>query len=577
MRLRRLTPRGRPLRRLTPHRPRLRRVTPHRPRLPRLDWHVRPWREWTLRTRLVASMCVLAAIALIVANAAGILLLRSYLVERVDQQLTSVAGIAGDRTGGGPNHPVQPPGGSSARPVRGIGPDYRFYHFDASGDLIPFFGDGGAVITPSRQDGPDLGSIGDIKAHSTTHRPYTVEGSDGTPWRVVATADPVGGGTVVVAISMKDVTNTTNKVLVIDVTVAILLLVMVGAVASSVVRIGLRPLTRMGDTAAEISEAEDLSIRVADTDPHTESGRLGQALNAMLHRVEAAMDARRASEQRLRQFLADASHELRTPLTSIQGFAELYRRGGTPPGPALDEAMGRIESEVVRMRVLVNDLLMLARLDEERPMKRQPVDLLEVAAETVRDAHVRVPTRFVQLAALDDAFATFEPVTVLGDDDRLRQVALNLVSNALQHTGENTRIVVRVGRPRPDAPARQPSAVVGKQLDPATPVAVLEVSDTGAGMTDDVAQHVFERLYRAERSRDRRHGGAGLGLAIVAGIVQAHGGRVELFTGPHAGSRFRVILPAMPGEEMDDETTAPFDDSEELPSLPEVPVEQARS
>jgi two-component system OmpR family sensor kinase len=330
-------------------------------------------------------------------------------------------------------------------------------------------------------------------------------------------------------------------------------------------------------TATEIAGTDDLSRRVADVDQHTESGRLGSALNAMLERIESAVADKTASEQRLRQFLADASHELRTPLTSIQGFAELYRRGGTPPGPVLDESMGRIESEVVRMRVLVNDLLQLARLDEERPMRRSPVDLLGVAAETVRDAHVRVPTRFVQLAALDDAFDTFEPVTVLGDDDRLRQVATNLVSNALQHTGDNTRIVVRVGLPRSPRTGR-PTVAVGKPLDPSVAVAVLEVSDTGPGMAAEDAERVFERLYRAERSRDRRHGGAGLGLAIVAAIVQAHGGRVELTTAPGEGSRFRVLLPAVPLPDDVDEIDEPDDDYSELsPSIPEVHVEHPAS
>jgi two-component system OmpR family sensor kinase len=263
-------------------------------------------------------------------------------------------------------------------------------------------------------------------------------------------------------------------------------------------------------------------------------------------------------------------------LTSIQGFAELYRRGGTPPGPELDEAMGRIESEVGRMRVLVNDLLLLARLDEERPLGRRPVDLLGVAAETVRDAHVRVPTRFVQLAALDDGSNTFEPVTVIGDADRLRQVVTNLVANALQHTGDDTRIVVRVGRPRGRTPGpyrdavashvAEPTVAVGHDLPPGTPVAVLEVADSGTGMEPADAQHVFERLFRAERSRDRRHGGAGLGLAIVAAIVQAHGGRVELTTAPGAGTLFRVVLPA----QVDDDGIDALADVEEEPSLDDL-------
>ncbi|HEY2791776.1 MAG TPA: HAMP domain-containing sensor histidine kinase [Micromonosporaceae bacterium] len=515
-------------------------------------------------------MAVLAAIALIVANASGVILLRSYLVEKVDQQLQAVASaprFVGGGPGGAPGRVANFPGSHR------LGPDYRIYTYNVRGTLQPLKGPNGNVV-PSQEigGGPDLGGFSAVSAHANG-RPYTVPGADGSDWRVVATTDPNIGTTSVVAVSMGDIQRTSDRLIAIDAIVTLLMLMIIVLAAASVVRIGLRPLTRMEETAAEIAGAEDLGRRVEDTDPHTESGRLGTALNAMLVRIEAALAARKASEQRLRQFLADASHELRTPLTSIQGFAELYRRGGTPPGPELDEAMGRIESETARMRVLVNDLLQLARLDEERPMRQHPVDLLGVAAETVRDAHVRVPTRFVQLAALDDAFDTFEPVTVLGDDDRLRQVATNLVSNALQHTGENTRIVVRVGRPRPGAVVTRPTASVGRVLDPSEPVAVLEVADSGAGMSADVAERVFERLYRAERSRDRRLGGAGLGLSIVAGIVQAHGGRVELTTAPGAGSTFRVVLPAIPlPDDLDDE-----DDSKLPPRNPSVPVEPSHS
>ncbi len=532
---------------------------------------VRAWRQWTLRTRLGVAIAVLAAIALIVANLAGWLLLRSYLIGQVDTQLqrtpTGVPRNYGDNAGGG-----QP--GPYFRGPRGIGPEYRILTYSPTGTATTVV-NGATVPASSLTPGPKLGSFASIKAHAATGKPYTVDGADGNSWRVLARANPPDDpnpGYTVAAVSLKDVTNTSKNVLEVDAVVTLLMLVAIGLAASGVVRIGLRPLTRMEETATDIAGGEDLSKRVEDVDPHTESGRLGGAINAMLVRIEAALDARTASEQRLRQFLADASHELRTPLTSIQGFAELYRRGGTPPGPELDEAMGRIESEVVRMRVLVNDLLQLARLDEERPMREGPVDLLGVAAETVRDAHVRVPKRFVQLAALEDAFDTFEPVTVIGDDDRLRQVATNLVSNALQHTGDDARVVVRVGRPHSPTTV-PPTASVGREISSDTPVAVLEVTDTGPGMSAEEAQRVFERLYRVERSRDRRHGGAGLGLAIVAAIVVAHHGRVELTTALGAGSTFRVILPA--ADDLDD-----FEDedesSEDFPSFPEVDVEGSR-
>jgi two-component system OmpR family sensor kinase len=325
----------------------------------------------------------------------------------------------------------------------------------------------------------------------------------------------------------------------------------------------------MEQLAAEVS-AGDLSRRLGDADPHTEPGRLGVALNRMLARIEAEVSARTASEQRLRQFVADASHELRTPLTSIRGFAELYRRGGVPPGPVLDETMSRIEGEAGRMGVLVEDLLLLARLDLQRAPDRRPVDLLEIAADTIRDAHARAPGRPVRLAGLRDDAETFEPPTVLGDEHGLRQVATNLVANALQHTPERARITVRVGWQAAGQPPPGGDVVRSGPASPLAPgpLAVLEVSDDGPGVPREHAPRIFERLYRADPSRTRsrggaasggpssgrggaagrgassgRGGGSGLGLAIVAAIVQAHGGWVELDHPGGGGARFRVLLP----------------------------------
>ncbi len=437
---------------------------------------------------MVVAVAALAAVALVAANIAGAVLLRSYLLERTDSQL-----LAGTHGGFRYNGDFQ------GRRSMKIGPDVLVYGYDSDGTLIRKPSDSGPDGEPGYTGPtPKLGSFTQLEAR-LGQRPFTVDGTDGTPWRVVVTTAPVFDATVVTAVSLREVDQTTRKMVTIDLIVSGLILVLMALAAAKVVGLGLRPLTDMEEMATEIAGSSDLSIRAAE-DPHTESGRLGTALNSMLVRIEGALAARTASEQRLRQFLADASHELRTPLTSIQGFAELYRRGGTPPGPELDEAMGRIEGEVGRMRVLVNDLLLLARLDEERPLARQPVDLLAVAAETVRDVHVRVPTRFVQLAAMDDAFDTFEPVTVLGDADRLRQVATNLVSNAIQHTPDDTRIVVRVGISVVGQDAT-PVAAIGHDLADGQRVAVLEVDDSGPGLDRADAERVFERLYRADRSR----------------------------------------------------------------------------
>jgi two-component system, OmpR family, sensor kinase len=475
---------------------------------------------------MVVAIAALAAVGLILADISGMVLLHNSLVDRVDQQLRPQSRLLAQRG-------YRPPSGDPVLRDTDFGQpraDVRFYTVD--GQARPGFG---TMV--------NLGDTTSLRTHAD-QGPYTVDDPNGVAWRAEVRTLSDGDGYVVVAVSLAEVDATQTNLLLIDIGLTALVLVGIGGAAWAVVRVGLRPLTRMEQAAAEIAGG-DLSRRVEDADPHTESGRLGTALNTMLVRIEDAMADRTASEQRLRQFLADAAHELRTPLTSIQGFAELYRRGGVAGGPAMDEAMGAIEAEVGRMRLLVNDLLLLARLDEERALEQHPVDLLAVAADTVRDAHLRVPARFVLLGPLDDDRDTFDPVTIAGDEARLRQVATNLVTNALQHTPDDAEVVVRVGRlDAPESPAGPVAAAVGRHLPADVPVAVLEVADTGPGMVPSDAERVFERLFRAEGSRSRRLGGAGLGLSIVSAIVAAHGGRVELFTAPGAGARFRVLLPA---------------------------------
>src|SRR5256886_5599857 len=492
-----------------------------------------PWRRWTLRTRLVVSIALLAGLALVLADVAGLLQLRSSLLGQVDRQLTQ--GTTGFTRPSGAREPDL----TAPRPrgLLNLGPDVRFSFYTADGRLDRVTGD-------TAGSGPDLGSFAQLTAHAGG-RPYTVDDLDGGhPWRTIVARRPDSGALMVIAVSLRQLDATQNTLLGIDAAVAALVLLLLGLAAASAVRLGLAPLTAMQTTAEQIA-AGDLSRRVDDADPHTEAGRLGIAFNAMLTQIEAALAARTASEHRLRQFLADASHELRTPLTSIQGFAELYRRGGTPPGPALDEAMARIEAEADRMAVLVADLMLLARLDQERPLERHPVDLLEIAADAVRDAHARVPCRFVTLDWDERVLADGGPAMVLGDEARLRQVATNLVANALQHTPPDATVKVRIGRFSPNG-ADAVTAAVGTEPAHGTQVALLELLDTGPGLPADQAERVFERLYRADASRQRTSGGAGLGLAIGAAIRVAHGGRVGLRTGPGAGAAFRVLLPAEP-------------------------------
>jgi signal transduction histidine kinase len=329
-----------------------------------------------------------------------------------------------------------------------------------------------------------------------------------------------------------------------------------------VVRASLRPLVDIEATAGEIA-AGHLNRRVPERDPRTEIGSLGRSLNTMLSQIEAAFHAQEESEaaahrseERMRRFIADASHELRTPVTAIRGFAEYYRQrgglvrhwgpeeapgttgSGADAGPAetrltpvdLDRIMGRVEKEAARMGLLVEDLLLLARLDKQRPLTRQPVDLLSLAADAVHDARLLAPNRAIDLSVQPGA-----AFLVIGDEQRLRQVIGNLMSNALTHT--------------PDGVAVQISLSTGT-LDPQagnhTPAVLLDVTDQGPGMTQEQARRVFERFYRADQARTRATGGSGLGLAIVAALVSAQGGVASVRTEQGQGATFRIALPLAP-------------------------------
>jgi len=508
---------------------------------------VRRWSHWTLRSRLVLATAVLTAVALLLANTAGLVLLRQSLTDRLDEQLRLMS-----RPYAGSAPPTLDPDGPRPRPFPGasLQPAQSVLLYAADGTLTQQFSSDPDAALPELDDYPAL------VERAAVRRPYTVPAVDGDgSWRVL-TVPRADGGLAVVGVSLRQVDATADTLLMIDAVVVLLILVLLGLVAAATVRLGLRPLTRMERIAAEITGG-NLARRVLDADPHTEVGRLGGALNSMLDRIGAEVAARAASEQRLRQFVADASHELRTPLTSIRGFAELYRRGGATPGPELDEAMRRIEAEAARMGLLVEDLLLLARLDQRRQPVRRPVDLLAVAADTIRDASARAPDRRVRMAPAGPAGSAapdlqpvapdLQPVSVPGDEPALRQVAANLVANALQHTPPTAEITVRVGylpAGAAGALSDRPLAAVGRDLPADAPLAVIEVTDTGPGVPAAHAGRVFERLYRVDPSRTRaRGGGSGLGLAIVAAIVDGHAGRIELYDRPGGGAVFRVLLP----------------------------------
>jgi len=352
-------------------------------------------------------------------------------------------------------------------------------------------------------------------------------GAVGASTRYRAEAVQVPGGILVTAVALTPDDQTLSSVLHIELVTSLAVLVAAVLVALVVTRIGLRPLEEMTATAVAIGNG-DLGRRIRTTDRRSEVGRLGAALNGMLSQIEAAFAQRSHSESRLRRFVADASHELRTPLTSVRGYAELLRKGALQDESERVQAAARIEAEAARMGLLVDDLLLLARLDQGRPLERVPVDLAAVVAEAVAAAvvvHGDHPVRWHAEA----------PVPVVGDPVRLRQVVDNLVANALEHTPPGTEVQVV---------ARVEGAEAG-----------VSVADTGPGLSQEQAAQVFEPFYRATTARTGA--GAGLGLSIVAALVHAHGGRVAVESAPGHGSRFEVRLPAAPSPETGAPPAAP--------------------
>jgi len=465
----------------------------------------------SLRARLLVGMAVVGVV-LVVAAVVITRSTESYLIDRVDAQLVAA-------------QPNVLGGGFQRRPEGGSGPvdvhpgieNTSLYVGYVQGDHVvftttPFYAAANAPF-------PAIDARQAVESGANPpNAPFTVgtEPHSDTRYRVLASHDREGQ-TVVTALSLADVDASVSRLIWVEVIITGLVLGLLGLVTWWVIRLGVRPVKQMTATATAIAGG-DLSHRVPVGHEGTEADELGVALNTMLTRIEEAFDERSASEGRLRQFIADASHELRTPVATIRGYAELYRRGGLQEREELQQAMRRTEAETLRMGSLIDDLLLLARLDQGRPLGRGPVDLGVLAVDAAADARARAPERRVTASVS-------EGVVVNGDEHRLRQLVANLVSNALVHTPADAPIEARV---RSDNGS-----------------AVLEVHDDGPGMSPDVAAHAFERFYRADASRSRHHGGSGLGLAIVRAIVDAHGGTVTLDTTVGKGTTVRVELPRL--------------------------------
>ena len=475
----------------------------------------------SLRVRLLAAVLALSAVGLLLLGAITYAEQRSFQLQRIDDQVRAAPAAA-----------------AHALADRGIGPEFEDRDHDARrGGPTPGGGDGPAQLLPAGTYIERRSAGGESLGHDTVEysqdatanpelpedmpidRVITVHGEDGDErrYRAYATRDPSGfGGTTIVAIPLTDVDQTLRRLLAVEGLVIAGVLLLLGFAAWAVVRVGLLPLDRMGHTAGAIAGG-DLSHRVEPTDPRTEVGRLGIALNAMLDRLESAFTARKQSEDRLRQFIADASHELRTPLASIRGYAELFRMGAARRPEDVEKAMRRIEDEAARMGVLVEDLLTLARLDEVADAPHTDVVLGALVADAADDARATAPER--EIASHVDG-----ETTVRGDAHQLRQVLANLLRNALVHTPAGTPIEVSAARDGDDVR--------------------LEVRDHGPGLPTDDPNEIFERFWRSEGGRKQGRAGAGLGLAIVAGIVDAHHGRVEATNAPDGGASFVVRLPA---------------------------------
>jgi signal transduction histidine kinase len=462
----------------------------------------------SLRTKVMAIAAILVALTSLLTGFLGTALLRSYLYSRADAQLSHFAAVASRVLGRSPV-PVRPDGQQQALPAQ-----FLVEVVTADGQVqraeTPL-GDAAGPRLPTAQL-RDEGS------------PFTVPaaGAPAHSWRVLV--EPLSGGRhAVIAYSLDDLNNTVTRLEIADALAGAVAIAALAGIGLPLVRASLAPLSRIEATAAAIASG-DLSRRIDHPSSGTEVGRLADALDTMLGRIEVAYRARaegeaRAlrSEDRMRQFVADASHELRTPLTSVKGLAEFGLQQGSDASPdELLRLMGLINHEASRMGRLVEDLLMLASLDSGRPLDRRHVDLASITARAVQAARAVHPDRPIALAAED-------PVIVYADEERLRQVIDNLIANAVQHT-----------------PPRSPVTV---SVTSTSGTGEIVVADNGPGMTAEQAAHAFERFYRTDDARARARGGTGLGLAIAASLAAAHGGDITVDTQPGQGAAFHVRLP----------------------------------
>jgi two-component system OmpR family sensor kinase len=473
----------------------------------------------SLRVRLLSGVLAMTAVGLVAAGGGTYLALRSFLLDRVDQQLMSA------RAGVGRGLRQSPTSTIDTTTLDQVAPPVAFVEVrDAAGRVVALHV--ASSISGSSPE-PRLPAVlqpppaprGGVPSRERALQFDVPAVSGAGRYRVLVGSLPASGGVLIVAVSLDDVTATLYRLLRVELLIAAGLLAVLAVAAFWLLRRGLRPLERISEVAGTIAQG-DLDVRLSPAEERSEIGRLGLALNGMLERLEDAFARRDRSEAQLRRFVSSASHELRTPLTSIRGYAALLRRGARHNPEDLEKSISRIESEATRMAGLIDDLLLLARLDEQRPLARTRTDLAVIAHEAADDTRARDPGRSITVDAGG-------PVAVIGDEPRLRQIVANLLENAQVHTPAGAPVRIEVG--------------VRDQM------AVLAVIDTGPGIDPEQAAHVFERFYRGTPpgSGDAapRTEGSGRGLAIVKTIAEAHGGVATVTSQPGKGSRFEITLP----------------------------------
>jgi two-component system OmpR family sensor kinase len=472
-----------------------------------------PLSLWSLRNRLILASVVLTSFAIIASDFAANAALRTYLISQVDDQLINISSTSLNRLDRAGIAPLEADDKNSPfkilEPLRGVPTATSITLLDIDGNLIGQVGGelGGKNFAVT---GMKIDEVSQYK-----NRPFTIEGKDGQPdIRALAQMLPTGMGSVIVADSLEKVDKTLSQLRFLFLILGLIALITIAMAARWIIALGLKPLEAVEDTAEAIA-AGDLSARLPAAKPDTEVGRLTTSLNTMLARIEESFTARVESENKLRRFVADASHELRTPLTAIRGFAELHRQGAVVGEEKTKELINRIEKESVRMSSLVEDLLLLARLDQSRELAKEPVDLNTLITEAVASARAAGPNHPIEITL--EASEIF----VLGDSQRIHQVIANLLANARTHTPNGTEI-----------------SITAMQGVSETTIAV---SDKGPGLSKADQDRIFERFYRADPSRVRNSGeGSGLGLSIVDAVMKAHGGYVSVKSEVGQGATFTL-------------------------------------